>query len=203
MPELPWVKWYPSNWASEPGLRQCDPATRGIWFEALNTMFLWGGGSISGTLTELSVLLLCRPNQLQAAIIELKKFKVADIVEQNRTNDEQNDNIIISCRRTLRTVAIKQLRANAGRSSGNKRRTKGEQTSASASACTSDIKGVQGGNGLSEADKVTKCKSLDRAIARLKELGRVAPRNEKEQAEYLQLKKVEIPKLKTELKITV
>ena len=145
MPELPWVKWFPTCWASEPGLRQCETATRAIWFEAINTMFLQSSGSVSGTIEELALMLHCRTSQMHLALAEMRKFKIADVSEQNPTNDEQNIVFTIICRRNLRTTTIKHLRINAGRASGISRRTKVEQTSTSTSTSTSlSGKGVQG-----------------------------------------------------------
>jgi len=137
MPELPWVKWFPSYWASESGLRKCDVATKGIWIELINTMFLDGTGEITGTLDELCSLCHARRLQMEAALIELKRFNIAEVNEQNRTNDEQNITYSIVCRRNLRTVEIKQLRVSAGRASGASRRTKLEQVSTSTSTSTS------------------------------------------------------------------
>ena len=174
MPKLPWVKWYPMAWASEPGLKACELSTRAIWFEIINTMFLTGTGRISGTMEHLCrQLSVVRTSQMELALQELQRFSIAEVVrEQNRTNDEQTEIIIVTCRRNLRTVAIKQLRSDAGRASGLVRRTKGEQTSPSPSP-SKENRGVgKGGNGLSEADKVIKDKALGRALIELRDLRR-------------------------------
>ncbi len=170
MPELPWVKWFPTCWASEPGLRQCEAATRGIWFEALNTMFLFGAGSISGTEAELSELLLCRIPQIQVAIAQLKQYKVADVIEQNRTNDEHNVTYTISCRRNVRTVAIKKLKIDAGRASGASRRTKREHASTSTSTSTSGNGECEGKGGdvptLDELREFSACNGILESTAK-------------------------------------
>src|ERR1700690_1962268 len=82
MPELPWEKWYPTNWASEPGLRLCEAATRGIWFEAEDTMMLQQNLSVSVLIEQLAALCICRVPQMQLAIEQLKQFNVALTVEQ-------------------------------------------------------------------------------------------------------------------------
>lgn len=141
MPELPWEKWYPTNWASEPGLRQCDAATRGIWFEAINTMMLHQTDSVSGTIEELASLCFCRVSQMELAIEQIRKFNVGIV----GTKGEQNANIILTCRKRTRDCHIKEIRRFAGVQSGNKRRTntsddvgtKREQPSASASVYAS------------------------------------------------------------------
>jgi hypothetical protein len=83
MPELPWDKWFPTNWASEPGLRLCSAATRGIWFEALNTMMLMQSHEVSGTREQLCCLLCCQIGELNTAIEQLNRTKVSEVCEQN------------------------------------------------------------------------------------------------------------------------
>lgn len=107
MPKLPWVKWFPSDWLSEPGLAFCDVATQGVWANALNAMMLSGTGSISGTDDQLARLCRCRLQQIQLAKHELKKFKVAEItVNRNSTT--------LACRRLVREHEIRELRKKAG-----------------------------------------------------------------------------------------
>lgn len=140
MPELPWVQWYPTNWASEPGLRLCEAATRGIWFEAVNTMFLQNAGSISGTIEQLAAMCACRIPQMELAIQQLKTFKVADVCEQN-------GNTILTCRRISRDLKIKDLRRKAGLASATKRQhtvnTVYPTPSAYAYASASSSKGIR------------------------------------------------------------
>ena len=152
MPELPWDKWFPTNWASEPGLRLCSAATRGIWFEALNTMMLMGTHEVTGTKEQLCALLCCQKNELETAIEQLKRTKVSDL-------HEQNGNIIFTSRRRQRACAISEVRREAGKKSGvarNKIGTNIEQhvgtrsPSLSASASASDGKGT-GENQFSES----------------------------------------------------
>jgi len=142
MPELPWDKWFPTNWASEPGLRLCSAATRGIWFEALNTMMLMGTHEISGTHEQLCALLCCQKSELEAAIEQLKQTKVSDL-------HEQNGNITFSSRRRERACQISEVRREAGKKSGVARnktvasdeqgvRTPSSSLSASASASERD-----------------------------------------------------------------
>lgn len=137
VPELPWKKWYPTNWASEPGLRLCDAATRGIWFEAVNTMMLLETHSVSGTLDQLACLCICKIGEISIAVEQLKRFNVAEVVEQS-------GNIILSSRRRKRDCKTSEARRLAGKLSGISR-TKHEHhpqqhvgtPSASTSASTS------------------------------------------------------------------
>jgi hypothetical protein len=34
----PWLKWYPSDWRADPGLRMCSFAARGLWVDILGLM---------------------------------------------------------------------------------------------------------------------------------------------------------------------
>ena len=140
VPELPWVKWYPTNWASEPGLRLCRASTRGIWFDALNTMMLSQTHQVTGTNEELCSLLSCIPIELSMAIEQLKKHKVGNIIEQD-------GNITLISRRLERDCNIRHLRSLAGKASATKRQHTPQQgaptrsSSTSASASASDGKG--------------------------------------------------------------
>jgi len=107
MPELPWEKWYPTNWAGETGLRLCSRATRGIWFEILNTMMLRQTGSLTSTLPSFAILLFCTVEEMKVAIDELGREGVAEI-------KIENDSITIANRKRLRDYKIKELRRNAG-----------------------------------------------------------------------------------------
>lgn len=148
MPTLPWDKWYPTNWASEPGLRLCEAATRGIWFEAINTMLLKQTYFVSGTVDQLASLCICRAPEMSVAIDQLKKYQVAEV-------REHNGNITLISRRRARECRIRELRRKAGYASGTKRQHRvnsateqtGQHTSASASAyaSASSLGGVQGG----------------------------------------------------------
>ena len=114
MSDLPWVKWYPHDWASEPGLRLCDLETRAVWFEALNTMFLLKASSLSGTAEQLAALCRCSKEEIVRAVEQLERTKVAEVYEQN-------GNKILTCRKLARDCTISELRAKAGRASGTKR----------------------------------------------------------------------------------
>jgi hypothetical protein len=103
-------------------------------------MMLQQSGSISGTIEELASLCICRVPQMQLAVEQLKKFKVANIIEQN-------GNIILTSRRRERDCKISEIRSEAGKKSGiarNKTSTSTEQrvgtpsSSASSSVYASD-----------------------------------------------------------------
>jgi hypothetical protein len=131
MPELPWVKWYPQNWSSEPGLSLCDAATRGIWIDAINAMMLTRNGKIVGSLEALSRLCRCRPAQMQVALLEIAQYDIGTVAHQ------QDGNIIVTCRRIDRELAIKGLRSKAGRISATKRQHTPQHPSTYTSTYTS------------------------------------------------------------------
>jgi hypothetical protein len=161
MPELPWVKWYPQLWISETGLSFCEAATQGIWANLLNHMLLSGKATISGSPAQLAALCRCRPFQIQTAAAELKQHCIAEV-------EMQNECISFTCRRIARDCSIKELRSSAAKTRWSKPYAKGMQSSPS----TSSSKGVQGGNGMSEADKVTADKALGRALLELRDIRR-------------------------------
>lgn len=176
MPELPWEKWYPTNWASEPGLRLCEAATRGIWFEAVNTMMLQQTDHISGTIEQLANLCICRTPQMQLAVEQLKEFKVADVRMQNEC-------IILTCRKRTRDCQISDLRRDAAKSRWCKhdanamqtpmqvQHAKGYAPSASASAYASRDRGTGEGNGKpSPAELVIFDKEHDRTREAMRDI---------------------------------
>lgn len=128
---LPWVKWFPADWSSEPGLRLCCAATRGIWAEALNTMMLRGNDRVQGTLQQLSRLCCCEEQEMSLAVQQLSEQNVAQV-------SEQNGNIIILNRRLARQLEIKKLRSEAGKISATKRQQAKEQTAQHRSECASE-----------------------------------------------------------------
>ena len=106
MPELPWKKWYPQDWMSDPKLSMCSPATRGIWADALNVMMLLGTCKIEGDDAKLSRLLRASEGQISVAHAELKETGTADTRIQNGTK-------IWESRRLSRELHIKDIRREA------------------------------------------------------------------------------------------
>lgn len=106
MPELPWVKWFPTNWLSEAGLSMCDAATRGIWADAVNSMMNSGTYFLEGSMEQLSRVCRCREQQMEVACVELKQFRVADISDAEGMHR-------IECRRLRREMEIKDLKRKA------------------------------------------------------------------------------------------
>lgn len=97
-------------------------------------MFLTKAASVSGTFEELSQKFGCRISQVQLAVQQLKKYKVAEVFEHN-------GNIILTSRRAERDCKIRGLRRKAGIASGTKRQQRskndGQHTSSSTSSSMS------------------------------------------------------------------
>ncbi|GEM_PF-3978331 len=82
MAKLPFMKWYPGDWLSDPAVSKLRPGPRAIWFDALNHMHqLDQCGELKGTLAELARLCRCTVGEVREAITELKKHEVAEISE--------------------------------------------------------------------------------------------------------------------------
>ena len=155
MPSLPWVKWFPQDWISDPGLAMCDLSTKGLWIDAVNIMLLSGQPFIEGSDDQLARALRCRVSQLRAAISELRQFNVCIVDEiaecKTDANSMQMPCIKLTCRRLLRTHKTKAGRHKAAvarwgnplESDANAMQTSYER---SASAYAYASKGGTGGN---------------------------------------------------------
>lgn len=129
------MKWFPTNWSSEPGLAMCEAATRGIWIDAINAMMLNNTDHISGTVEQLSRICRCRPSQMDLAVAEIKNFGIGEVSEQNGC-------ITVACRRLSRAVDLSHKRSFAASS---RQQTDNNKGARSASASYSDLpEGMQG-----------------------------------------------------------
>lgn len=76
--DRPWVKWYWADWRSDPGLRVCSLAARGLWAEMLGIMHeadTYGHLLINGsapTAKQIAALVSATPGQVEALLAELK-----------------------------------------------------------------------------------------------------------------------------------
>ena len=78
--KLPAMMFYVGDWLKDPAVARCSPATRGIWLDALCAMHEDGrSGVLVGTVTELSRVCRCSPDEMQIAIDELKRTGAADV----------------------------------------------------------------------------------------------------------------------------
>lgn len=83
----PAYQHYAAEWLGDPQLGQCGPATRGIWIDLLDNIFLLNvaDGTIRGTTKSLGQLCRCTSYQMRVAIIELRETGTADVVESGGT----------------------------------------------------------------------------------------------------------------------
>lgn len=97
----PWLKFYPSDWASDPKLGFCSLAARGLWMEILCLMHEAeprGSLLINGrqpSARQIAILARCTPDEAVAALRELEDAGVFDrddegvIVSRKMKRDEE------------------------------------------------------------------------------------------------------------------
>lgn len=84
MSKLPWFKFNPSKWITDPELSKCTPATRGVWIDLLCAMHQSGrSGELSGTTDQIARLGRCSTAELTQALTELQTTGTADVTFRN------------------------------------------------------------------------------------------------------------------------
>lgn len=112
---MPWMKFYPADWRSDPRLRMCSLAARGLWIELLSYMHEadpYGHLVIAGTApteNEISKLLSIRVPIVTRLCAELERFSVFS----------RTENGIIYSRRMVRDYEKSQQNQANGRRGGN------------------------------------------------------------------------------------
>lgn len=80
MPKLPAFQFYPGDWLKDPALSKCEPATRGIWIDAIAAMHEnCRSGALVGTPGQLSRVLRCSEAAFMAAVDDLHATNTADV----------------------------------------------------------------------------------------------------------------------------
>ena len=77
MSKLPFMKFFPGDWLSEPGLRTCSFEARGVWIDMISLM--WRSiprGRLKGTYRELAMMLGTTEKILVKNVNELASNKV-------------------------------------------------------------------------------------------------------------------------------
>ena len=124
---MPWVKWYWSDWRSDPRLRMCSLAARGLWAEMLALMQEaepYGHLVVNGlapTDTQLAVLAGAPPEQIPDLLGELESTGVFSRTQKG---------VIYSRRMTRDERKSRKARLN-GKTGGNPSLGKGKGNSAS------------------------------------------------------------------------
>lgn len=118
---MPWMKFYPADWRSDPRLRMCSLAARGFWIELLSYMHEadpYGHLVIAGTApteNEIAKLLSIRVPIVNRLCAELERLSVFS----------RTENGIIYSRRMVRDYEKSQQDQANGRRGGNPKIVKG------------------------------------------------------------------------------
>jgi len=84
MSKLPWFKFFPSWWISDPQLSMCTPAARGVWMDLLCAMHQSDrSGILSGTTDQIARLGRCSTVELTHVLTELQATGTADVTFRN------------------------------------------------------------------------------------------------------------------------
>jgi hypothetical protein len=115
MTAKPWMKFYPTDWRSDPGLRLCSLSARGAWIDIIALAHEgapYGHLSFNGTAVEVEAIasLLGRPVlEVRRAIEELERHGVFS----------RNDSGVIYSRRMVRDKAKAEIDRENGKGGGN------------------------------------------------------------------------------------
>lgn len=78
------MQYVPGEWLSDARVSQCEPATRGIWWDAISAMHgLDRCGQLSGTFEGLARVCRCRVDEMRAAVDDLRSTGTADVTVSN------------------------------------------------------------------------------------------------------------------------
>ena len=111
----PWYKFYPTDWQSDPALRMCNLAARGLWIEMLCLMHKahpYGHLLVNGqspTDTQLGVLVGAPPDQVAAMLGDLE---IAGVFSRTRAG-------VIYSRKMSRMAKMAASARKNGRKGGN------------------------------------------------------------------------------------
>lgn len=115
MTAKPWMKWYPADWRSDPKLRMCSLAARGLWADMIALMHEaepYGHLVIAGTAPspqQVASLVGAAPREVSALIVQLEAANVF-----SRTDDGT-----IYSRRMVRDKAKAEQDRKNGKGGGN------------------------------------------------------------------------------------
>jgi hypothetical protein len=125
MAGLPFLKFYPADWMSDPALSMCSASTRGLWMDALCIMHENEAAVVKGSADQLCRVLRCSAADLELAIVELRETKAAE-VSRNLSQ------ICFTNRRRKREISKSRKCSIAGRlGGGNPKLSKGASKGAS------------------------------------------------------------------------
>jgi len=103
--QMPWLKWFPSDWRNDPALSMCSPATRGIWMDALCAMHDNNrSGQLQGSVAALARVCRCTPDEMQEALEELEQTGAADVQACNALVTLINRRMLTEASERLKTA---------------------------------------------------------------------------------------------------
>ena len=84
MDKFPWMQFNTGDWLKDPNLSMCQPATRGIWIDAIAAMHEnRRSGTLSGTPDQLIRVLRCTGPALMAALDDLQSTGAGVVTVRN------------------------------------------------------------------------------------------------------------------------
>jgi hypothetical protein len=105
--KLPWRKFFPADWLSDPALSMCSAATRGVWMDLLCAMYSGNTGDLTGTAEQLARIARCTPEEVAAALDELQLTKTANVTCHANVTESHKIFTVMS-RRIARECKIRQ-----------------------------------------------------------------------------------------------
>jgi hypothetical protein len=119
MSGLPYAKFYPCDWMSDPAVRVCSLAAQGLWINLLCMMFQTGGYlSMVATDSEQKTIAKLTGNRQETIRKLLSELEIAGVFSRTETGT-------IYSRRIVRDVAKAQQDQENGRKGGNPTLVKG------------------------------------------------------------------------------
>jgi len=100
---LPWVKWYPTDWMGDAGVRRAPLEVRGAWFEILQQMFHDSRHTISLPVKEWALLMGCTVDRARRMLHVIRVRKIA------RVSGRSDGNVTVTCRRLEREAKKRDL----------------------------------------------------------------------------------------------
>jgi len=78
-----WEKWEWDAWLSDPCIGMSPLAGRGLWAEMLNLMMKTKSYKVEGSLGDLARLCRCLPHELDLALRDIERCKIAEVTKRN------------------------------------------------------------------------------------------------------------------------
>ena len=116
-----YIQWKPSDWITDPGLRRCSAAAKGVWMDMLMAMFYEETrGVLPGDLKLLQRLLPHDEETIRQALHELLEHGVVSYGMELDTTLEKHD---LVNRRMYRENYMARIRSEAGKLGGRPRKS--------------------------------------------------------------------------------